>query len=203
MVAITYFVAFLPVALSLPAFHLPTLPTLPSITKLLNTAVDDDAPTFSNASDIVPGKYIVTFKPGVIATQFDLHMNWVRDIHARSVRKRAAGKSINEAVKAGVDKVWFDNFKGYSGEFDDETIATIAKSNTVCIHLPPSSLDQANFPRFMLLSQCELFRPARLLSRTPRLGVSPLSHAATWASRTTDMTTAVVRACGPMSSTPV
>lgn len=135
MVAITYLVAVLPVALSLPAFHLPNLPplpSLPSITKLLNTV---DTPNFSNDSDIVPGKYIVTFKPGVIATQFDLHMNWVRDIHARSVRKRAAGKTINEAVKAGVDKVWFNNFKGYSGEFDDETIATISKSNTVSIGL--------------------------------------------------------------------
>ncbi|KAI1386784.1 subtilisin-like serine protease pepD [Hypoxylon trugodes] len=64
--------------------------------------------------DLIPGKYIVSLKPGV---SIDLHLGWVRDVHRRSISRRDT---------AGLEKTFgFEGFSGYSGEFDDDTIAQI------------------------------------------------------------------------------
>lgn len=91
--------AVLPAALCFPAIPLP-----------------------SNNTGIIPGKFIVTLKPGVMAPQAAAHVTWARSVHARSLRRRD---------EQGVEKVWTDNFKGYSGEFDPETVAEIAQSDEV------------------------------------------------------------------------
>ncbi|CAM1500421.1 Fc.00g095830.m01.CDS01 [Cosmosporella sp. VM-42] len=105
MVSLKFLLAFLPLAFSLP------------------TKRDD--------SGIIPGKYIVTLKPGMVATILDAHLNWVREIHeARSIEKRDA-LNIAQAIEKGIDKVWDNSFKGYSGEFDKETITAIRKSDAV------------------------------------------------------------------------
>lgn len=131
MVAFTYLLAFLSVAQALPLFHLPTLPTLPTLnlSDLLKSAAKND-------SDIVPGKYIVTLRPDMIAAQFNIHMNWVRDIHDKEVQKRADTKDVGKAIKAGVEKIWTENFQGYSGEFDEATIKKISASSQVCSPTP-------------------------------------------------------------------
>jgi oryzin len=73
------------------------------------------------------GKYIVTLKPGVMASQVSSHVSWARGVHARSVHRRS---------EQGVDKVWTGHFKGYSGEFDDATAAEIAQHGEVSRFLP-------------------------------------------------------------------
>ncbi|KAH6986347.1 peptidase S8/S53 domain-containing protein [Ilyonectria sp. MPI-CAGE-AT-0026] len=77
-------------------------------------------------SDIVKGKYIVIMNPDIDAPNLNDHLGWVDDIHARSLSRRGAG-----ANEKGVDKVWSDTWKGYSGEFDPETIKEIKNSDEV------------------------------------------------------------------------
>ncbi|KAH7011293.1 peptidase S8/S53 domain-containing protein [Ilyonectria destructans] len=77
-------------------------------------------------SDIVKGKYIVIMNPDIDAPNLNDHLGWVEDIHARSLSRRGAG-----ANERGVDKVWSDTWKGYSGEFDPETIKEIKNSDEV------------------------------------------------------------------------
>jgi oryzin len=80
-------------------------------------------PTMSPGANVtVPGKYIVTLKPNVKPPEMDNHMAWVADIHSRSISRRDL---------QGVDKVWEDTFKGYSGEFDDQTLKEISESDEV------------------------------------------------------------------------
>lgn len=76
----------------------------------------------SSNSSIVPGKYVVTLKPNVEPSVLTSHLHNVKAIHARG---------INTRDEQGVDKVWTKNFKGYSGEFDDDTIRQILKSDDV------------------------------------------------------------------------
>ncbi|KAF5020396.1 hypothetical protein F66182_7583 [Fusarium sp. NRRL 66182] len=72
--------------------------------------------------DIVEGKYIVTLKQKIAEDRLEEHLLWAGNIHEGSLFRR------NEE---GVDKVWNDTFKGYSGEFDKETIKEIKKSDDV------------------------------------------------------------------------
>ncbi|KAI9155537.1 Subtilisin-like proteinase Mp1 [Paramyrothecium foliicola] len=85
-----------------------------------------------NQTDIVPGKFIVTLKPGVMAPQVDAHVSWARSVHARSLHRRD---------EQGVDKVWTDSFKGYSGEFDAATVAEIVKSDEVAAVEPVRKIE--------------------------------------------------------------
>ncbi|KAF7541746.1 hypothetical protein G7Z17_g11882 [Cylindrodendrum hubeiense] len=75
--------------------------------------------------DIVKGKYIVIMKPEVATPSLNEHLGWVDDIHKRSLNRRAGSS------ETGVDKVWKDNFKGYSGEFASDTIKEINNSDEV------------------------------------------------------------------------
>ena len=69
---------------------------------------------------VVPGHYIVTLKPEADAAAVESHLSWVSDVHKRSLGKRNT---------AGVEQTYgINEWKGYAGEFDDETIAEI-KSN--------------------------------------------------------------------------
>ncbi|KAH7148284.1 peptidase S8/S53 domain-containing protein [Dactylonectria macrodidyma] len=84
-------------------------------------------PTVSThaTSDIVKGKYIVIVKPELAAPKLNEHIGWVDDIHKRSLSRRAG------AAESGVNRVWSDTFKGYSGEFDTDTIKEINKNDDV------------------------------------------------------------------------
>ncbi|KAM0425612.1 hypothetical protein ACHAPT_009144 [Fusarium lateritium] len=76
----------------------------------------------SKDPDVVEGKYIITLKPKIVEVQIENHLSWVGDVHKRSLRRRDEN---------GVEKIWSDNFKGYSGEFDKETIKEIKASDDV------------------------------------------------------------------------
>ncbi|KAF4472203.1 alkaline ase [Fusarium albosuccineum] len=76
----------------------------------------------------IPGKYIVTLKSDAPDSKIEAHLNWVGDIHRRSLNKRDT---------AGVeDKYNIGNWNAYSGEFDKDTIEEIKASPEVAFVEP-------------------------------------------------------------------
>uniref|UniRef100_A0A8H7NMX7 Peptidase S8/S53 domain-containing protein n=1 Tax=Bionectria ochroleuca TaxID=29856 RepID=A0A8H7NMX7_BIOOC len=80
------------------------------------------APTVREDGPDISGKFIVVLKNNANASDVSSHISWVRSVHERSLTRRE---------EIGVDKVWNDNFKGYSGEFDQETVKEIEESDDV------------------------------------------------------------------------
>jgi len=74
---------------------------------------------------VLPNKYIVTLKNNLVKPQVDNHLSWVQNVHRRSLGRR------DGEITAGVEKVWSESFKGYSGEFDATTIEEIQASDEV------------------------------------------------------------------------
>ncbi|KAL0940484.1 alkaline proteinase [Colletotrichum truncatum] len=75
----------------------------------------------------VPGKYIVTLKEDA-AANLESHLNWVSDVHRRSLTKRDT---------AGVEEKFnISNWNAYSGEFDEATIEEIKASPEVALVEP-------------------------------------------------------------------
>ncbi|KAH8663271.1 subtilase [Ilyonectria robusta] len=73
-------------------------------------------------SGLIPDKYIVTLKNSAVAST-ESHLNWVRDIHARSLAKRNT---------AGIERTFnVGTWNAYSGEFDKKTIEKIKASPEV------------------------------------------------------------------------
>ncbi|KAK0744597.1 peptidase S8/S53 domain-containing protein [Apiosordaria backusii] len=71
----------------------------------------------------IPGKYIITLKPGVAPSHIKTHLSWVKDVHARSLSRRD---------ESGIEKVYDAlDFHGYAGFFDEGTIAQIRASDDV------------------------------------------------------------------------
>ncbi len=90
---------------------------------LLGIAVPAWAVSFlkHRAAEVVPGKYIITLKPGVEQSG---HLSWVNGVHAR--------RSLSSRDAKGVNKVYrINDFKAYSGSFDEATIAQIRRSEQV------------------------------------------------------------------------
>jgi len=75
----------------------------------------------------VPDKYIITLKPDASDSSVAAHLNWVGDVHRRSLHKRDT---------SGVEKTFnISSWSAYSGEFDKSTIAEIKKSPEVCLNI--------------------------------------------------------------------
>ncbi|KAI3572361.1 peptidase S8/S53 domain-containing protein [Fusarium oxysporum f. sp. albedinis] len=88
------------------------------------------APTeaLNRRDDTVPDKYIVTLKSDATESKVSAHLNWVSDVHRRSLSKRDT---------TGVEKKFnIKNWNAYSGEFDKETIDEIKKSPEVAFVTP-------------------------------------------------------------------
>ena len=78
--------------------------------------------TDKRAPQVIPGKYIVTLKPGVPLSTVDAHLSWVR---RRSV-------NLSRRESSGVEKVYsIENFNAYAGSFDAATIEEIRNSEDV------------------------------------------------------------------------
>ncbi|KAF9728368.1 proteinase B [Paraphaeosphaeria minitans] len=79
-------------------------------------------------SDLIEGKYIVTLNPDV---EVQIEVSWVNDVHKRSFSKRDT---------AGVERTYdIKTFKGYAGEFDENTLAEI-KANPNVAAVEPDQL---------------------------------------------------------------
>jgi len=95
---------------------------------LLPTAFAAPAPVTKDSVNVIQGKYIITFRPGVDSDAVLSHLSWVSDVQKRSLARRKT---------AGVQKTYeISQWKGYAGEFDDATIAEIEANPDVSILSP-------------------------------------------------------------------
>jgi oryzin len=85
------------------------------------------AAPMTKKDDIIPGKYIITLKPGVDAVSVESHLTWVNDVHKRSLKRNTAGIETTFKIKG---------WKAYSGEFDEATIAEIRANSDVALVEP-------------------------------------------------------------------
>ncbi|GIK03186.1 basic amino-acid permease [Aspergillus viridinutans] len=77
----------------------------------------------------IPGKYIVTFKPGTDAATIESHTLWATDLHKRNLERRDA---TSGDTPVGIEKNYkIKDFAAYAGSFDDATIEEIRKSADV------------------------------------------------------------------------
>ncbi|KAI8946376.1 subtilase [Xylaria longipes] len=84
---------------------------------LLPAALAAPASKKVSEPEYIPNKYIVTLKSGISTTDFESHINWARDVHARSLSRRDT---------AGVEKTYnIKNFNAYAVEMDVQTLAEI------------------------------------------------------------------------------
>ncbi|KAI2638509.1 subtilase [Xylaria nigripes] len=86
------------------------------------------APATRQAKDLeyIPNKYIVALAKGTSAAEFKNHLDWARDIHARSLTRRDM---------AGVEKTYnIEDFSAYAVEMDEETLELI-KANPLVAHV--------------------------------------------------------------------
>ncbi|KAI5920666.1 subtilisin-like serine protease pepD [Camillea tinctor] len=67
--------------------------------------------------DVLPGRFVVSLKPGA---EMDSHVEWVRDLHRR--RRRSGG--LGSTYEIGT-------WRGYAGEFDEETVERIRGDGNV------------------------------------------------------------------------
>lgn len=104
---------------------------LKRFTLFLTSILPASSLPFQGQQDALPGKYIVTLKQGLPKAQVNNHLAWVADVHSRSLSRHDT---------TGVNKVYtINDFKGYSGSFDAETIAQIQDNENV--KLTPSHPD--------------------------------------------------------------
>ncbi|TWU76115.1 Basic amino-acid permease [Metarhizium rileyi] len=83
-------------------------------------------PLPNGAASLVLDKYIVTLKDGITASDFNVHMNWVRDVHRISLLRRGR-RNLR-----GVERTYaVGNFNAYAGHFDEETLEIIKNSADV------------------------------------------------------------------------
>jgi hypothetical protein len=83
----------------------------------------------AEAFPTIPGKWIVTLRPGVDVTTVTSHHVRVREIHARNIARR----SVPAGETGGVEHQYgFGSYNGYSGSFDDATVAELNALDEVC-----------------------------------------------------------------------
>ncbi len=90
---------------------------------LLPAAFAAPTPAAQQKREVVPNKYIITLKEGVTSEDFKSHVNWARDVHARSLGKRDTTGVSHEYQIA--------SFNAYAGEFDEATLEQIKSSPDV------------------------------------------------------------------------
>lgn len=82
-------------------------------------------------STIVQDGYIIKLKPGVDEADFDFdsHISWVEGVHKRNMMKR----SLDQRSYKGVERQFTgrNHWNGYSGNFDEATIAEIRNNPNV------------------------------------------------------------------------
>lgn len=80
------------------------------------------APTVTQ-DNVVPGRYIITLKPGV---QMEQHLSWASQINAQSPRRRGVNTGVSHQYA-------IQDFSAYAGAFDEATIEQIRSSDDVSI----------------------------------------------------------------------
>lgn len=90
---------------------------------VLLTSATSQAVT-AGLQNIIPNKYIVTFKRGISSRDIDLHLQSVSNIHARTLE--------HYPPLAGIERRYnISTFQGYAGAFSNEIITEIRASPVV------------------------------------------------------------------------
>lgn len=155
--------------------------------------------------DVIPGKYIVTLKSDAAVAEFESHLNWVSDVHRRSLSKRDT---------IGIENTYnISDWHAYAGEFDEETLAEIKSNPDVRILRPLASFEDCPLTNSRLPLSKRIpssgsgtpspssWTPAPSSRRLAPPGVLAASRAAPRAPRHTDTTTLPAPAHTPTSST--
>ncbi|KLO93569.1 Uncharacterized protein LW93_13181 [Fusarium fujikuroi] len=103
------------------------------------------APTApSKGSDVIPGKYIVTLKSSASSAKVESHLQWVDDVHRRSLSKRDT---------AGIEHTFnIKNWNAYAGQFDEDTIKEIEASPEKVAFVEPDKVVKLSFEESSELS---------------------------------------------------
>ncbi|KAM5355292.1 hypothetical protein ACJ41O_001938 [Fusarium nematophilum] len=78
-----------------------------------------------DSSDVIPGSYIVTLKSDIKASEVKSHLEWVDEVHKRSLAKRDGDNGVERTYNGKY------GFHGYAGTFDSETIKEIEENPDV------------------------------------------------------------------------
>lgn len=80
-------------------------------------------------ASVVKDGYIIRLAPGAEDFDFDSHVSWVEGVHKRNLAKR----SLSERAYKGINRKFTgkNHWNGYSGEFDESTIAEIESNPDV------------------------------------------------------------------------
>lgn len=71
-------------------------------------------------AEVIEGSYIIKLKDD--ASDLKSHMSWVEEVHARRVKRDVDGIDVT---------IDLDGFHGYTGHFDEATIAEIENNDEV------------------------------------------------------------------------
>ncbi|KAK1833891.1 putative serine protease with a subtilisin domain [Podospora conica] len=143
---------------------------LPHLSTLLaGVALVLAVPVLDKRDGVVPGKYIVTLKPGFSVAEVGTHLNRVRSVLAR--------RGVSSRDVAGIEKVYsLDDFNAYAGSFDASTLDSIRTDYMVAAIEPDMiwTLDAAPSP---LTTQSPApWNLASLSHRTPGNHTTYLYH---------------------------
>lgn len=84
------------------------------------------------ASNIIPHSYIVVFKKSATPEICDTHCSWAHERHLQRCMHRVPNTVNLASTLDGVTHTYnFDNWRGYSGAFDDELKAEIEETDEV------------------------------------------------------------------------
>lgn len=115
MVSFKLFITLLPLALA-------AVTRVPLVDDLLSEVDNLVVGLVNPDEDIVLDKYIVTLKDSLSEANINDHIAWVKGVDL---------KSIVRLDNSGVEKVWSNIFKGYSGTFDGQTVKEILANKDV------------------------------------------------------------------------
>lgn len=92
----------------------------------------------SQEGRIIPGKWIVSLKPGLAKREIDDHLGWVDVMHKRSLSRRDS---------VGVERTFsIGKFQAYVGELDDDIVAEIGAKAEVRNTIMITITNCASFP---------------------------------------------------------
>ncbi|EEU35453.1 uncharacterized protein NECHADRAFT_51284 [Fusarium vanettenii 77-13-4] len=110
----------------------------------------------------IPNKYIITLKPEASDSKISAHLDWVGDVHRRSLSKRDT---------AGVEETYnISNWNAYAGEFDEATIEEIKSS-------PEVAFVEPDFEAYLWVEESSELSDRALTTQTGATwGLGTISH---------------------------
>ncbi|KAJ5494603.1 hypothetical protein N7463_010690 [Penicillium fimorum] len=114
--------------------------------------------TSSNTAAVIPSNYIVVMNDGVSTAEFEKHRDWAASVHARISRRKNGGET-------GPGKHFdINGLKGYTANFDDATVKSIADDPSVK-YVEPDMI--VNATKNVVQADAPSWGLTRISSKTP------------------------------------